>query len=198
MKESCSDAENEPDDTGLLAGLSDDREAAIITDSTYFEYLSAFDKLEQKLRASGQWLKPHPWLLTFLPGSKAEEIVADVLSDLTARDLGPIGQVSYYPFQTEAVRTPLLRMPEEPIAFTFNVIRLPDTDSAAAAERLVAHNRSFYEKINQKGGILYPVSAFPMSSLDWRQHFGERWMLLKNAKQRFDPGGTLAPGYELF
>ncbi|MCO5082320.1 MAG: FAD-binding protein [Rhizobiaceae bacterium] len=192
------DADNEPDDTRLLVGLSDDREAAMITDSTYFEYLSAFDNLEQKLRASGQWSKPHPWLLTFLPGSKAEEIVADVLSGLTADDLGPIGQVSYYPFRTEAVRTPLLRMPKEPIAFTSNVIRMPNTDGAAAAERLVAHNRFLYEKINQQGGVLYPVSAFPMSSLDWRQHFGVRWKLLKNAKHRFDPGGTLAPGYELF
>ena len=48
------------------------------------------------------------------------------------------------------------------------------------------------------GGTLDPVSAFPMTPGDWRRHFGSAWMLLSEAKQRFDPDHVLTPGYELF
>jgi FAD/FMN-containing dehydrogenase len=48
------------------------------------------------------------------------------------------------------------------------------------------------------GGTLYPVSAFPMSRDDWRRHFGATWGRLCNAKQHFDPGHVLTPGYEVF
>ena len=41
------------------------------------------------------------------------------------------------PILRESVRTPLLRLPPDPVCYTFNLIRLPATDDAVGAGRLV-------------------------------------------------------------
>jgi FAD/FMN-containing dehydrogenase len=185
-----------PDDEALLAGLADKRET--VSDLTFGEDVNAFAKLEKILRANGQWFNPHPWLLTYLPGSNALKIASDVIAELNSDDLGPFGRITCYPMFTDRCRTPLLRLPDEGVVFPFNLIRIPASADRANAERLVMRNRELYERIRSAGGVLYPVSAFPMSSSDWTDHFGARWPLLREAKQRHDPGSILTPGYELF
>jgi cytokinin dehydrogenase len=186
-----------PNDKVVLAGLSDDRSAAVISDLTYLEDASIFARLEALLRSNGQWFHPHPWWLTFLPGSKAEQIAADVLDRLMHEDVGPFGRVTYYPMRTSGLRTPLVRMPEDGIAFPFNIIRIPAANDMAAAETMVAKNRMLYERVRNAGGVLYPVSAFPMSGEDWKDHFGSMWAPLRAAKRHYDPKHTLTPGYEI-
>jgi cytokinin dehydrogenase len=180
----------QPDDSGMLAGLSDRREAADFQDQSYLEYATTFDGLENLLRSSGDWANPHPWLLTFLPGSAAERIADEVLEDLTPADLGPYGRLLFYPVDRGAFATRLLRLPDEPVVFPFNLIRLPSGDRDLARE-LVSQNRSIYERIRSLGGVLYPVSAFPLSAADWRDHFGGEWPLLRDAADRFDPRRVL-------
>ncbi len=187
-----------PDDTAVLAGLSDQRGAAVITASTYRDDLNAFAQFENLLRSKGQWFNPHPWLLTFLPGSNAEQVAGEILDGLTDADIGPFGRITYYPMLTQAVRTPLVRLPDEGVVFPFNVIRMPASNDPAEAEQMVADNRLLYRRIRSAGGVLYPVSAFPMSTNDWKDHFGSKWSLLDDAKRRYDPLGILTPGYNVF
>jgi FAD/FMN-containing dehydrogenase len=187
-----------PDNKVVLTGLSDERGAAMISDLTYLEDARAFARLENLLRSNGQWLSPHPWLLTFLGGSHAEQVAGDILDELTIEDIGPFGRITYYPMFTKAVQTPLIRLPEESVAFPFNVIRIPESKDAVKMERTVARNRALYDRIRDAGGVQYPVGAFPMSSGDWEEHFGPNWEWLRDAKRRYDPLGTLAPGYNVF
>jgi cytokinin dehydrogenase len=84
------------------------------------------------------------------------------------------------------------------LCFAFNLIRLPATDDAGEARRLVTANRAVYERVRDAGGTLYPVSAFPMSAADWRRHFGAAFDQLSEAKQDHVPGHVLTPGYEVF
>jgi FAD/FMN-containing dehydrogenase len=127
-----------------------------------------------------------------------ETVVAAELARLTPADLGPFGQVTLSAFRTDAVRTPLIRLPSDPVCYAFNLVRIPGTDDAAAAARLVAANRTIYERVRDAGGTLYPVSAFAMSHDDWRTHFGETFAQLWGAKRQFDPMRLLAPGYDVF
>jgi hypothetical protein len=46
------------------------------------------------------------------------------------------------------------------------------------------------------GGTLYPVSAFPLSKGEWRDHFGSAFGQLDAAKQQYDPGEILTPGHQ--
>jgi hypothetical protein len=65
-------------------------------------------------------------------------------------------------------------------------------------ELMVAQNRLLYDLIRKAGGVQYPVSAFPMSGDDWKDHYGSSWSRLDEAKRRYDPGNLLTPGYNLF
>ncbi|KRQ96974.1 FAD linked oxidase [Bradyrhizobium jicamae] len=187
-----------PDDAALLKRLSDSRSAAVITDLTYGEDAAAFAKFEALLRSKGQWSTPKPWLLTFLPGRNAEQIAREILAGLTEADVGPFGRITCYPMQTRACRTPLLRLPDESVVFPFNVIRMPASNDAAAAERMVTQNRALYDRIRRAGGVQYPVGAFTMSHGDWRDHFGSIWPRFSEIKQRLDPANLLTPGYRIF
>src|SRR5262245_9685716 len=48
-------------DKALLASLSDDRAAAVVTDLTYHDDAYAFAKLAKALKSAGQWFNPQPW-----------------------------------------------------------------------------------------------------------------------------------------
>jgi FAD/FMN-containing dehydrogenase len=187
-----------PDDGELLAGLADDRPRAEPSTLPYLDYLDRLVTLEQALRANGQWWFPHPWLTTFVGDAAVEPVVAGELARLTPADLGPLGQVALSPILRASVRSPLLRLPADPLCYAFNLIRLPPTDDPAVAGRLVAANRAAYERVRDAGGTLYPVSAFPMSPADWRGHFGAAFGPLAEAKDEHDPGRVLTPGYEVF
>jgi cytokinin dehydrogenase len=187
-----------PDDSVLLAGLSDDRPRAQLSTLSYAAYLNRFAALEETLRANGQWFVPHPWLTTFVGDSVVESTVSRELARLTAADLGPFGQILLSAFRRRAVTSPLLRLPADDVVYAFNLVRIPATADRAEAERLVTANRAIYERVRADGGTLYPVSAFPMSRDDWRQHFGPAFQALHDAKRTYDPGHILTPGYDVF
>ena len=186
-----------PRDDEVLADLTDDRDQAQLDDLTYAEHVRAFDRFEPLLRSTGDWSNPHPWWLTFLPGSAAEQIASDVLAELAPNDLGEYGTVTFYPITTEQITTPLFRLPAEDVVFPFNLVRFPPDDPTQAAQ-LVSQNRVLYERVRAAGGVLYPVSGFPLAPVDWREHFGDLWPAVRSAKERFDPRHGLTPGQGLF
>jgi cytokinin dehydrogenase len=187
-----------PDDAALLAGLSDDRPKAQPSTLPYRDHLTRFTALEQLLRSNGQWGYPHPWLTTFIGDPAVESVVTAELAELTPADLGPLGQVVLSPILPESVKSPLLRLPTGSPCYTFNLFRLPPTDSTVDARRLVIDNRAVYERVRDAGGTLYPVSAVAMSRADWRRHFGPAFKQLDDAKREHDPSHVLTPGYEVF
>ena len=151
------------------------------------------------MRANGQWFFPHPWLTTFIGDSEVESVVDAELGALDpAADLGPFGQIVLSPIRRSAISSPLLRMPSDDLCYAFNFIRIPATDDADEANRLVDANNASYKRVKAAGGTLYPVSAFPLSAGEWREHFGSAFGQLDAAKQAFDPANVLTPGYEIF
>ena len=137
LKAPCFTGPIDPENEALLTGLSDIRNAAVISDLTYRDDALAFAKFENLLRSSGQWSTPKPWLLTFLRGNNAEQTAAEILAGLTNADVGPFGRITYYPMLTNACRTPLLRLPDEEVVFPFNVIRIPTSNDAPAMQGMV-------------------------------------------------------------
>ena len=186
------------DDDTLLAGLADIRSAAEVTTTPYLDYLNRLAALETALRGNGQWHHRHPWLTTFVGDSQVEDVVAHELRVLDPTELGPFGQVVVSAFRRDAVRTPLLQLPDDRRCYAFNFIRIPATDDPAIAARMVASNQDIHDRTLAAGGTLYPVSAFSMTPEDWQQHFGPAWSQVQRAKGRFDPHHVLTPGYELF
>jgi FAD/FMN-containing dehydrogenase len=89
-------------------------------------------------------------------------------------------------------------MPADDLCYAFNLVRIPATNDASEANRLVDANKATYGRVKAAGGTLYPVSAFPMSKGEWRDHFGSAFGQLAAAKQQYDPDEILTPGYEIF
>jgi cytokinin dehydrogenase len=166
--------------------------------SSYSAFLGRFDAIESRLRASGQWSMPHPWLMSFVGESVVERVLRDELGRLEPGELGRFGQVSVNPVRADSVRTPLLRLPAEPLCFAVNFVHLPDSDDGGQIVRAVEANRACFERLREAGGVLYPVSALPMTGADWRRHFGPAFDLLAATRRRLDPDGLLTPGYEVF
>lgn len=188
-----------PDRQALLSGLSDGGgPGAEVADLAYADHAHALAKLEGALRSNGQWFTPHAWWLTLVPGSRAERIADEIVRDLTPASVGPFGRIVYYPMRSGALRTPLVRKPDEDVVFALNILRIPETAEKAEVDGAIAENRRLYERVRREGGVLYPVAAFPMSETDWRQHFGPAWPRLQEAKTRHDRNLTLTPGYAIF
>ncbi|MBM7789856.1 FAD-binding protein [Tenggerimyces flavus] len=178
-------------EVGVFDGAAELDASAQVDELPYAAYVHGFDRFTELLRSTGEWSLAHPWFLTFLPSSTAVEVASSIVHSLQASDLGAHGRVLFYPVPTAALRTPLLRVPSEPVAFVFNLIRF-------GPESLVAQNARFYKQVREAGGVLYPVSALPWSPADWREHFGVLWPGIVQDKERFDPAHLLTPGYELF
>ncbi|MFF4113094.1 FAD-binding protein [Streptomyces sp. NPDC001714] len=179
-----------PDDRTLLAGLS--FAASESTDLGYFEFANRVATDEEVLRATGEWLHPHPWLNLLLPEDTAASVVTDVLTDPAFRDLRGTGLVLLYPLLTRTLRAPLFRRPPGEVVHLLALLR---TAAPGTADPMVAANRTAYENARAQGAVAYPANALPMSPGDWRLHYGSRWSTLAEAKSRHDPHGILGRGH---
>jgi hypothetical protein len=153
---------------------------------------------EAMLRANGLVL-PHAWLMTFIGDSHVEFVVNAELEALNpAAELGQFGQVALSPIRRSATSSPLLRMPLDDLCYAFNLVRIPATSDADEANRHVDANKATYGRVTAASGTLYPVSAFPLSKGERRDHVGSVFGQLDAAKHPYDPGKILTPGYEIF
>lgn len=187
-----------PDDGALLAGLSDDRPAAVITPNTYLGWAFRLDPAVEFLKATGDWFRPHPLLDVFVPASRAESVVGDALTTLTPADIG-IGPILLYPVRTDRFTRPLFRVPDEREAFLFSLLRTTVNSDPALLARQLASNRAIYDANVAAGGTWYPIGAIAdYSQTDWRQHYGPLWPRVVCAKRAYDPDNVLTPGQRMF
>jgi FAD/FMN-containing dehydrogenase len=187
-----------PDDTALLHGLRHTPSGAQITDLAYFDFLDRLAPGVAELKEAGLWSYAHPWLNLLLPGQDVAGPAGTLLDALTPDDLGPGGVVLLYPLLRARLRTPLLRMPHDPVPYLLAVLRATPPGDAATIERLLTANRSAYDTVRAAGGTQYPVGSVPFGRADWRRHFGPAWPRFADARKTYDPRGILVPGQGIF
>lgn len=187
-----------PDDAALLAGLSDDPASRQIENTTYVNWQFRIDPTVEFLKAIGVWFFPHPWYSVFVPASRVNEYVGNIVATLTEADTGQ-GPILLYPIKTAPIHQPLYPLPDEPVAFAFNLLRTAPPDDPVTLDAMLTDNRALYDALVQVGGTRYSIGAIPFSRQDWRRHLGpRRWRLLARAKRRFDPHHVLTPGQGIF
>ncbi|WP_369031060.1 FAD-binding protein [Streptomyces adonidis] len=186
------------DDTLLTGGLEHDRDTEEIENLSYEEFLRRMDRDERILRTTGEWQRPHPWLTLLLPEEAAAEFVPKVLADHAQNGLRACGVVQLRPLTSRALRAPLLRRPPGELLCLLSLMRTAPPGAPENVREAVAANRALYERARDLGGVLHPTSAVPMTSGDWRAHFGPAWETLARAKHRYDPHSVLTRGYGLW
>jgi cytokinin dehydrogenase len=142
-----------PDADSLLADLSHEFVESV-EDLSYWEFLNRLAPGEEFLRSVGDWQRPHPWSDVFLPDSVADSFLAGWLGSNTVDDIGENGVVLIYPFETRLVTAPLLRVPDEPVAFLFAVLRMAPEDGAGLARMITGH-RDLHNQALAAGGTIY-------------------------------------------
>lgn len=186
-----------PDRAELLAGLRDDRASATFDDLPFRDWVFRMDPLEVQLKEGGFWDQPHPWLALVLPRSTVAEFTRRVTAELTSADLG-VGFSFLYPIRRSRLTRPMFKVPEEPIVYVFDLLRLPFPGDPGVPGML-GQNRRFYDLAVSLGGKRYLYGAIPdMTRADWRRHFGRDWWRLVAAKHRYDPDHVLTPGQGFF
>jgi FAD/FMN-containing dehydrogenase len=186
-----------PDQAGLLAGLSDNRSEAVVTNPTYLEWVHRVDPAVVALKAAGFWSQAHPWVSLFVPASRTAELIDSVVSQLSPADLGA-GLATFFPFDTSKLTRPLFVVPRtEPVVFQLGLLRFPFPGSDIPG--MLTQNRAFHDQAVALGGKRYVIGAIPnMTHQDWRRHYDTVWSLFKAAKERYDPDNILTPGQHIF
>ncbi|HTQ79482.1 MAG TPA: FAD-binding protein [Thermoanaerobaculia bacterium] len=188
---------HEPNDAALLAGLHFLAGQQAAQDLSYFDYLNRLAPLVELLKQLGVWYFPHPWVDLLVPTAHAESFIGGTLSALDPADVGQ-GPILIYPYRRSRFQAPNFRVPDGDTFFLFGLLRnaIPPTPERSA--QLVAANRTLFEQARALGGYFYPVDSVPMSTADWRRHFGLRWPQVVVDKKLFDPDALLAPGQGVF
>src|SRR5262249_46857264 len=185
-----------PDDDALLDELDFIPGFEQISDTTYFDFADRVTPQIDALKANGRINLPHPWFDVFVGDSVIEQYTGPILAALTPADIGPDFPILFIPLKTNRLTRPLFRVPDEPVAFLFDILSTaPNADVAA---QMVARNRQLFERARDLGGKRYVISAIPFSRLDWQKHFQPVWGPLVAAKRQFDPDNVLTPGPAIF
>jgi cytokinin dehydrogenase len=178
-------------------------EATEIEEVRYRDHICRIDAAVADLRAEIGWdALPKPWLTVWLPDSRVEEVVGDVLAELTPADVGVGGFVLLYTHHRAALTRPSLRLPAPDGSdllhlFTVMTAGPPDAGPAFGAAML-ERNRRLLDRALAAGGTRYPIGTVEFGPEDWRAHYGERWPHLAELKRRYDPAGILTPGHQVF
>ncbi|WP_394829032.1 FAD-binding protein [Pendulispora albinea] len=177
------DSVAELDDMGLH-GTPD------VKDMPYRDFAHRVRLAEDLFRSTGEWHCPHPWWNAFIPESATPKIVTEALGQLTPADLGgKSGLILLYPFRTEHLTAPLLRSPDEPIAYLFAVLPTAAGDSPVSLDRMLDTNLRLYDLIRVHNGAMYPIGNLPFTTAQWQAHYGPQWETCQRNKIIYDPHG---------
>lgn len=178
-----------PDDAALQAGLAHLPGSERARDMGYLQHADGIRNVE--------FGPSRPDLGLCIPGSMAGSFIGATLPRLTAEDLGTVSGIRVFFWKRGPFGRPLFRLPDEGTFVYMAVLRTPTTDPNLVA-RMLAGNRSLFERNREAGGTLYPFSAVKVSGIEWQRHYGAAWSALTHAKRRYDPDHVLASGPDLF
>ncbi|TDC94966.1 FAD-binding protein [Actinomadura sp. 7K507] len=130
--------------------------------TTETEELSFFDFCDrmrpdvEELVALGEWARPHPWGMVFLPAPRAAAVIESTLGAMTTGDLGLSGVILIKALRIGGV--PMLGAPRDPVLFS--VLRTASPGCASVPEMLAA-NRALLDRARGEGGTRYAVDSVP-------------------------------------
>lgn len=172
-----------PEDAALLEGL---RMISTGTrDVPYLDHVDAFPE--------APFANAHADLGLFVPGSAASRFVAEALPRLNANDLGGAAALRLFHLKEERFNRPLLRIPREE-TFVYAALIRAEAKGRGEVSRVLAGNRTLFDRNRALGGTLYPFCAVELTAKDWRRHYGDALHGLTAAKRRYDPDHVFASG----
>jgi len=196
------DPAHPPNGNVLLRDLHFDPATLTFNDTTYLNYVLRVDFFVDQLKAIGAWDGfVHPWFDVFLPDASVERYVGDVVPTLQPDDVGNFGLMLLFAVKTSTLKRRFLRTPRlGEWVFLFDVLTSANAPGPQPAftSRMLARNRTLFEKARHVGGTRYPIGSVEFSRLDWAIQYAETYPELLVLKRLFDPQNILTPGPGVF
>ena len=171
----------------ILAELGAGAREATFQESSYFDYANRLAGLPELDRQNGRF---HPWMDMFVPASRGEAFLADLLARLEPHELAE-GHLMTYVVDRKKIDTPIIAWPDEERLLLVDI--LPTFASLAEATSFTRRCVPILGRARALGAVVYPI-GFPvgtdhMTRDDWKRHFD--WERLIAAKRRADPSCRL-------
>jgi hypothetical protein len=110
-------------------------------------------------------------------------------------ELGALGQIHLYPLWARALHRPLLRVPDSPLVFLFDILTAAHTPGhdPRYATRMLERNQRIFEAARARGGTSYGICALPLGPEAWLQQLGPARGVFERAKRAHDPHDIFGP-----
>ncbi|XXG56259.1 hypothetical protein AAC387_Pa03g3726 [Persea americana] len=178
----------------LLKGLSFLPDLVFSNDVSYTDFLNRVHQGELKLRAQGLWDVPHPWLNLFIPKSRILDFDRGVFRGVLKRN-ATMGPVLVYPMNKDKWENTMSAVtPDEEVFYTVGLLR----SAADNWELLEDQNREILSFCEEAGIECKQYLPHYETIAQWKKHFGQKWNMFVDRKQKFDPKGLLSPGQRIF
>ncbi|TDD69758.1 FAD-binding protein [Actinomadura darangshiensis] len=128
-----------------------------IEELPYFDFCDRLSPDVAELAALGEWARPHPWGMVFLPGSDAANVIESTLAEMAPADIGLSGVILVKAHQVGNV--PMLAVPGDPVLFS--VLRTASPGCASVPDML-AGNLALLERAAAVDGTRYRVDSIPV------------------------------------
>ncbi|XP_072997319.1 cytokinin dehydrogenase 9-like [Typha latifolia] len=165
---------------------------------TYLEFLDRVHVSEVKLRSKGLWEIPHPWLNLLIPRSRIHEFAREVFG-IILQDSNN-GPILLYPVNKSKWdnRTSAVIPDEEVFYLVAFLSSAPYTSDHDILEHVLKQNNKILEFCNHaKIGMKQYLPHYTTKE-EWKAHFGARWEIFAQRKNKYDPLSILAPGQRIF
>ncbi|MFI9388553.1 FAD-binding protein [Kutzneria sp. NPDC052558] len=185
---------------GHALGESTIQDNGVVMESTtksYFDFVNRLGDEAAFLADLGPQSQVRPYCTVFVP-SGAVDAAVDAALARPLSEVGEQGLYLVYPLRRSRLSTPLFRLPDDEVVFQFSVFRYAGSEATEVVEGMLAANRVMHAEALRCGGTLYPYSAVELDPQGWRDHWGEEWSFLEEAKASHDPQGVLGCGQGIF
>src|SRR5258708_3282903 len=143
---------DEPNLAPLMAGLRFRSQAEPVR-RPYAADLHRMDARNADEIASGRAARPTPIVVVWIPASATKDYVARILA--MSSDVAGVDLFSFWPFNTRRFTRPLLKVPNEEIAFSICLFRSVAPNDPAALSAMLESNRSLLQQMIAAGGTDY-------------------------------------------
>ncbi|KAF6157121.1 hypothetical protein GIB67_041582 [Kingdonia uniflora] len=179
----------------FLNGLSYIPGFKLKKDVLYVDFLNRVRSGELRLHAQGLWEVPHPWLNLFVPKSKIFDFNSGVFDGIlrNSKDAGPVlifpMNQNKWDDMTSAV------IPDEDVFYSIGLLRSSDLHDWKYLED---QNKEILKFCKEAGIKIKQYLHHYNTKSEWMTHFGSKWDLFQERKNKFDPKAILSPGQRIF
>ena len=155
------------------------------------DFFGRLDQLFVLWKRAGFWEYAHPWMECVLPWQTTALYIGQVLQNLSPQAIAG-GHILLWPARGNSSSVPLFMRPASDFLMGFGI--LPAVPPRFLEEALPKLNMASQASV-MMGGKRYLSGYIAFDAAGWKAHYGEKWPVVVNLKNKYDPHRVLNPGF---